>query len=1268
MGPPGSGKSTLIKVRTVLCADIAPARVALRACQPFNHHSPLRPQSLVKKWTRHTLTDVHGPINVVTSKQRRVTLFECPGADLCSMIDLAKVADLVMLTIDGSFGFEMETFEFLNMLQISGFPKVMGVLTKIDGFRDGKSLQRRKKELKARFWAEIHGGAKLFYLSGLINGSYPKNEVHNLALYVSRLKFRPLVWRSAHPYVLADRVEDVTDGAAIAANPSADRAVALFGYVRGTHLPPGARVHVPGLGDFDVAESTQLPDPMPLPEMDPEARKMKRGLNQRETLLYAPMSNVGGVTFDADAVYITLPQVHFSKPETLVASGAEEGVVVRGAAAAIRRAASSDDDDDDDNGDDKGRRDDDSDEDDAGSEQEAGPYGRRRHSAGGAAPSRVVSRSADGAALLRGLQDVRRGIDDRLARSDGVRLFAGSAPVTDAQAVDAVRTTRRAAPLALGDDDDNDNEADGADSGSSEDDGDDDARNSEVEDEENPSEVRGSAARGARRRGNCGMDDAADTGTDDGGGTRWKSGLALRAEASLAERRASAPSLMDLVYGDAGRGDGDNGDNDSDDDELFVRVRRSGETDDDGAAAASRQGGAASAASRSRVHALLADANAPDLNVIPVAAVAPVSRDIASGKAMRRRSDGDSDVSDDDDDDDDEDEDDEDDDEEEDDDVDDDGDSDASSETASAQGDGSNPPVALGSGSNASIWSDSDVRNALRYRFITAKFRRPGDGGNSDGSDVDGDFEDLEAAPRDGEAGGSEAGDDSIAAARARAAAEKAASKSAFDAAYDARRDTEGAGDDGDGVAPGILGSRAAVLDDELRDPAVKAAAMRAGLQAEINAAELRGLSGAATTAVAGFRPGSYVRLLLRGVPPEFCANFRPDRPVVAGGLLAQEEGVATLRLRIKRHRWHPRILKSNDPLVVSVGWRRFQTLPLFSMQDDNERQRFLKYTPEHLHCFATITGPVTPPNTGVIAFRAAMAPSAAFRIAATGVVLEVDAGFKVVKKLKLVGTPRRILKNTAFIGGMFNSELEVARFEGAALRTVSGVRGTVKKAAKGEGPPGTFRATFEDKLLMSDIVFCRTWVPVMPTPFYNPVANLLEPAAASSTAAAAAAGPSASSAPTGPVLMRSLKDIRLAAGAPVKLAPDSEYRAVERSARRFNPLHIPAALQAALPFASKPKQQKRTATAGDYWSKRAVVLEAPERKMHTLMQQVATLKKAKEAKAAATRAADKAAHAARVAADDARKASATKEKRKRTFALDGAKAKRSKGNAEGDD
>ncbi|KAL7990281.1 hypothetical protein Chor_013711 [Crotalus horridus] len=273
VGPPKVGKSTLIRC-------------------------------LIKNFTRQKLVDIQGPVTIVSGKKRRLTIIECE-CDINVMIDLAKVADLALMLIDASFGFEMETFEFLNICQVHGFPKIMGVLTHLDSFKNNKQLKKTKKRLKHRFWTEVYQGAKLFYLSGMVHGDYQKQEVHNLGRFISVMKFRPLTWQTTHPYILADRMEDLTNPELIRVNPKCDRKVSLYGYLRGAHLKNKSQIHMAGVGDFTVSDVSFLPDPCALPE-----HQKKRGLNEKEKLIYAPLSGVGGLVYDKDAVYIDLGGSH----------------------------------------------------------------------------------------------------------------------------------------------------------------------------------------------------------------------------------------------------------------------------------------------------------------------------------------------------------------------------------------------------------------------------------------------------------------------------------------------------------------------------------------------------------------------------------------------------------------------------------------------------------------------------------------------------------------------------------------------------------------------------------------------------------------------------------------------------------------------------------------------------------------------------------------------------------------------------------------------
>lgn len=221
------------------------------------------------------------------------------------MIDIAKCSDLVLLMCDASFGFEMEIFEFLNICQVHGMPKIMGILSHLDAIKNAKTLKRRKKELKHRFWTEVFDGAKLFYLSGILHGEYLRNEIKNLSRFISVMKFRPLTWRGTHSYILADRMEDITNTEKIRLNPKCNREVILYGYVRGVPMSKENMVHIAGLGDMRLNELSMLPDPCPLP-----SGEKRRSLMEKERLLYAPMSGVGGIVYDKDAVYIELQGSH----------------------------------------------------------------------------------------------------------------------------------------------------------------------------------------------------------------------------------------------------------------------------------------------------------------------------------------------------------------------------------------------------------------------------------------------------------------------------------------------------------------------------------------------------------------------------------------------------------------------------------------------------------------------------------------------------------------------------------------------------------------------------------------------------------------------------------------------------------------------------------------------------------------------------------------------------------------------------------------------
>ena len=1084
--------------------DDAPRVVAVVGPKGVGKSTIIR--NLVKHYSKRSIPTITGPITIVAGRKKRVTFLEV-GPDLSSMIDAAKVADLVLLVIDASFGFEMETFEFLNISAAHGMPKVMGVLTHLDDIRDGKQVRRAKKAFKDRIWAELYDGAKVFYLSGITtSGDYLNREVLNLARFISVTKYANLRWRADHPYVLADRVEDITPKSLPA---HANRSVAAYGYVRGSplRLTSGEwRVHLAGVGDLSANNVEVLPDPCPPPEVaatskmavnngqDPEARKRKRRVSERERIVYAPMApEVDGISYDRDAVYVNLPAqgVRFSDKSVLVS-----GVT------------------------------DNADEIDTGHESSDG----------------------EGEKMVKSLQKTSSEAVDQSLRRSQLQLVQGGKRILSDKFKDG--RLRRRADFAGGDEDgsseagsDSDEEDD-----VSNDEGDDCSVGSSVE-VKNQSPKDNEAAHDSSDEGGSSSEDD----DEDATARIWKSKMLDNAAANLKMSLSPSKALAKYIYKKDTKGSQD-GRNVTDNDESDLEGS-SAEEDDH-----------FFTPKRKRSHA--ETGNNKGL-VFPISVLDDITRLLPNA---------------------------------------------------------------------AKDWiSDQNLCVRLRrQRFGTGQ--RNGSAGeleNEEDGDsvVDGDFEDLEtghvhranASPVVSNETGEESNSDSdIDDIRRR----KVQQKEEFNAEWDRRDGTETPGDEDDS------GSKSSIAaPDNSSRKARRGAAEREvdPRKAErhrldtIRNEEMNGLDPEARMAFEGILPGHYVRLELQDVPMEFVKYFDPNFPVVIGGLKpSNDEGNTFLRARVRRHRFKRGVLKSTDPVVFSIGWRRFQSVPIYDTEDQGGRRRFLKYTPEYLHCNATFWGPAVSPGAGAILCQSLGRERAGFRIAGSGVITEVNTSFDIVKKLKLIGEPVKIHKNTAFIKGMFNSELEASKYIGATLRTVSGIRGTVKKAMSeatqrafvdrevAKSPAGTFRAGFEDRILLSDIVFLRAWVPVVAPKFCSIATTLLDKERQGNG--------------TGTWRMRTIREVREAKQLPIPLNKDSLYAPIERAKPVFAPLKIPKKLEGSLPYASKPKnfvrktdRKPKAERKAALSQERALVLEPEERKQQKLLQAVYTIrneraKKRKEA------------------------------------------------------
>lgn len=223
------------------------------------------------------------------------------------------------------------------------------------------------------------------------------------------------------------------------------------------------------------------------------------------------------------------------------------------------------------------------------------------------------------------------------------------------------------------------------------------------------------------------------------------------------------------------------------------------------------------------------------------------------------------------------------------------------------------------------------------------------------------------------------------------------------------------------------------------------------------------------------------------------------DVPFVLFGLMRHEHKKSVVNFTVTRNTEYETPVKSKDPLLVCLGFRRYMANPVYSQHVRNVGRRgnsvykFERFLP---HGIGAAVGSVYAPVT----FGGANVPVVLLRMRAeskeygyddlgisaeqsphlvgAGSVLDVAPTRIIAKRLVLSGHPYKLHKRTATIRFMFFNADDVRYFRPITLHTKMGRTGHIKESL---GTHGYFKAHFDGPLSQMDTVLMSLYKRVYP-------------------------------------------------------------------------------------------------------------------------------------------------------------------------------------------
>ncbi|KAM0792046.1 hypothetical protein ACM66B_004754 [Microbotryomycetes sp. NB124-2] len=234
---------------------------------------------------------------------------------------------------------------------------------------------------------------------------------------------------------------------------------------------------------------------------------------------------------------------------------------------------------------------------------------------------------------------------------------------------------------------------------------------------------------------------------------------------------------------------------------------------------------------------------------------------------------------------------------------------------------------------------------------------------------------------------------------------------------------------------------------------------------------------------VDGVEAGTRVIIHIKDVPRRAAEERNPALPFVVFGLLRHEHKYSVMHFTVTRNTEYSDTVRSKDPLVAQIGFRRFVINPIFSQHTvrNNGRgannvhkfERFLRHSvTAHV---ATAYMPITFGNVPAVLLRL---PSSGANLShdapqqvnlvGSGALLSSDPTRITAKRLILTGHPFKVHKKTATIRYMFFNRDDIEYFKPIQLRTKLGRTGYIREPL---GTHGYYKAAFDGPVSQMDTV-----------------------------------------------------------------------------------------------------------------------------------------------------------------------------------------------------